>query len=95
MEGKAEKMLKDFGKKIDKFLSELKGSSGNMKEEFDKRYEELKKSAGSLENEAKAFKDKHQDKLDDIEAGIEKAGKEIREAFKDTFGKKGAKKKEK
>ncbi len=33
-----------------------------------------------------------QDKLDDIEAGIEKAGKEIREAFKDTFGKKEAKK---
>ena len=35
MEGKAEKTLKDFGKKIDKFLKELSGSSGNMKEEFD------------------------------------------------------------
>jgi len=88
MEGKAEKLLKDLGRKIDKMLGDIDGSSGTVKEELNKRYEELKKSAHSLEDDLKNFKNKHQDKWDDLEAGIEKAGKEVKDAFSSAFGKK-------
>ncbi len=87
MEGKTEKLLKNLGRKIDAMLGDIDGSSGKLKEELNKRYEELKKSAHSLENDMKDFKNKHQDKWDEVESGIEKAGQDVRDAFNKTFRK--------
>lgn len=94
MEGKTEKLLKDLGKKIDSMISDLDGSSGKLKEELNKRYEELKKSAHSLEDDIKDFKGKHQDKWDEMESGIEKAGQEVKDVFNKTFGSKNTSEKE-
>jgi len=49
MGGKAEKLLKDLGRKIDNFLEELNGATDNLQDEFKQRFEELKKNKDSLE----------------------------------------------
>jgi predicted nucleic acid-binding Zn-ribbon protein len=87
MEGKAEKMFKDLGKKIDSFMLELDDAGDNLKDELGSRLEELKKSKDSLGNEYKSFKEKNKDKWAEVENSLEKAGQELKEAFKAAFSK--------
>ena len=87
MEGKAEKTLKDFGKRIDSFMEELNEASSNLKDEFSGRFDELKKSKDSLSNEFRSFKEKNQDKWDEVETSLEKAGEELKNAFQAAFKK--------
>jgi len=44
MAGKAEKLFKDLGRKIDNFLEEMNGATDNLQDEFKQRFEELKKN---------------------------------------------------
>jgi len=86
-EGKAEKMFKRLGKKIDELLGDIDQASDRAKEEYSDRFEELKRNKETLKKEFGDFKDKHKDKWTELESGLEKAGKEIRDSFNRAFSK--------
>jgi len=92
-EGKAEKLFKKLGKKIDSLLSELNVSTGQAKNEFKDRFEEIKRNKASLENEFKDFKEKNKHKWKEVEDSFDKVGEEIRKAFQTAFSSKKEKEK--
>jgi hypothetical protein len=81
--GSAEKFLKDFGKKLDQFVVELKDAGNRAEVDLQKKYEELKASAQKLKTEAK-----NKERWQEMEAGLKKAGEELNNAFKAAFKKK-------
>lgn len=87
-EGKAEKMFKNLGKKVDKLLVDIDDAKGKAKVEYADQIDELKKNGQQLKTELGNFKDKHQDKLDDIEEKLEKVTKDVKKAFESAFSKK-------
>ncbi len=91
-EGKAEKMFKRFGKKVDELLSDLDKATDKAKEDYADRFEELKRNKETLKKDFGEFKEKHKDKWDEIETGFERAGKEIKNAFSHAFRKTETKK---
>ncbi|MEN8247698.1 MAG: hypothetical protein ABFS32_02100 [Bacteroidota bacterium] len=84
-EGNAEKMFKNFGKKVDSFILELKEAKGNSSEEFQQRLDELKKSKDSLEEKFKEFREENKDKWDDVQSELERAGQEFKKAVNNLF----------
>lgn len=82
-EGKSEKFFKDFGKKIDQFLSELRETGDRAEVEFKQKFEELKKAAEKLKKEAG-----DKDRWKEVEASLKKAGQELETAFKAAFSNK-------
>ena len=85
--GKAENLFKNFGKKVDEFMSELNQAGGRLNKEFESRFEELKDSAEKLKNEAK-----NKERWKEVEQSLKKAGEELNRAVKAAF-KKGEEKK--
>jgi C4-dicarboxylate-specific signal transduction histidine kinase len=81
--GKAEKLFKNFGKKVDAFMEELNEAGGRLNKEFESRYEELKDSAQKLKNEAK-----NKERWKEVEDSLKKAGDELNRAVKAAFKKK-------
>lgn len=81
-EGKGEKFFKEFGKKIDQFVVELRDASDRMEVDFKKRFEDLKKSGEKLKSE---MRDK--EKWKEVEVNLKKAGKDLENAFKAAFRK--------
>lgn len=81
--GKAEKLFKNFGKKVDEFMTELNEAGGRLNKEFESRYEELKDSAQKLKNEAK-----NKERWKEVEDSLKKAGDELNRAVKAAFKKK-------
>ena len=81
--GKAEKMFKNFGKKVDQFLEELDEAGGRLNKEFESRYEELKDSAEKLKDEAT-----NKERWKEVEESLKKAGEELNRAMKAAFKKK-------
>lgn len=90
--GKAENLLKDIGKKIDELIEDLKVAKDQAKVDYADRIEELKKNAETLKGEFNTFKETHKDRWDEAEASLEKAGKELKNAFEAVFSKKTGKK---
>lgn len=86
--GKAEKMFKNFGKKVDQFLEELDEAGGRLNKEFESRYEELKDSAEKLQNEAT-----NKERWKEVEESLKKAGEELNRAVKAAFTKRQAEQK--
>jgi lysyl-tRNA synthetase class I len=82
-EGKAEKFFKDFGKKLDQFLVEVKDASTRVEADMQKRYEELKVAAEKLKKEAE-----NKERWKEVESSLKKAGAEMENAFKSAFKKK-------
>ena len=82
---RSEKMFKNFGKNVDSFITELKDTSGNGNEEFRKRLDELKKSKDTLGEKFKDFKDENQDKWDDVQTELDRAGQEFKKAVNNLF----------
>lgn len=82
-EGNAEKFFKDFGKKMDKFASELKDAGNRAETDLQKKYEELKAAAQKLKAEAG-----NKERWQEVEANLKKAGEELENAFKSAFKKK-------
>ena len=82
-QGNAEKFFKDFGKKLDQFLIELKDASNRLEVDFKQKYDELKVAAEKLSKEVK-----NKEKWKDIEKDLKRAGKEMEEAFRTAFKKK-------
>lgn len=82
-QGKAEKAFKNFGKRIDDFVVELKEAGGRMEKEFKDRFEELKDSAENLKDKAK-----NKERWKEVEDSLKKASDELGNAFKAAFKKK-------
>lgn len=80
--GKAEKLFKNFGKKVDQFLVELNEAGDRLGKEFEGRFEELKDSAEKLKNEAK-----NKERWKEVEQSLKNAGDELNRAFKSAFKK--------
>lgn len=85
-EGKSEKFFKEFGKKMDQFLVELKDAGDRAQGDFQKKFEELKKAGENLKKEAK-----NKERWKEVEASLKKAGSELENAFKAAFKKKPSK----
>lgn len=82
-EGKAEKFLKDFGRKLDQFLAEAKDASTRVEADMKKKYEELKMAADKLKNDID-----NKERWKEVEASLKKAGEELEKAMKAAFKKK-------
>ena len=82
-EGKAEKFFKEFGKKMDRFASELKDAGKNAEVDLQKKYDEVKAAAQKLKAEAGK-----KERWEEVETSLKKAGEELENAFKAAFKKK-------
>ena len=82
-EGNAEKFFKDFGKKLDQFMIELKDAGNRMETDLKKKYDELKTAGEKLKNDAENKK-----RWKEVEDSLKKAGKEMENAVKAAFKKK-------
>jgi hypothetical protein len=82
-EGKAEKFFKDFGKKLDQFLVEVKDAGSRAETDMQQKYEELKVAAEKIKKEAE-----NKDRWKEVESSLKKAGAELENAFKSAFKKK-------
>jgi hypothetical protein len=80
--GKAENLFKNFGKKVDAFMSELNEAGTRLNKEFESRFEELKDSAEKLKKEAK-----NKERWKEVEDSLKKAGDELNRAVKAAFKK--------
>ena len=81
-EGKAEKFLKDFGKKLDIFVGELKDAGNRAEVDAQKKYNELKEAAARFKREAQ-----NKDRWKEVEDGLKKASDEMERAMKAAFKK--------
>jgi hypothetical protein len=81
-EGSSEKFFKDFGKKIDQFVVELKEAGDRAQVDFQEKYEDLKKAGEKLKKEAGDKK-----RWKEVESSLKKAGGELEKAFKAAFKK--------
>lgn len=80
--GKAEKFFKEFGKKMDQFLIELKEAETRVETDMKDRYEELKVAAEKLKKDAE-----NKERWKEVEASLKKAGEELNNAVKSAFKK--------
>lgn len=83
-EGKAEKFLKDFGKKLDIFYVEAREASTRVEADLRKKYEELKVAADKIKADTN-----NKERWKEVEASLKKAGEELENAVKAAFKKKG------
>lgn len=81
-QGKAENFFKDFGKKIDQFVVELKDAGSRAETDMQKKFEELKEAAEKFKNEAE-----NKERWKEVESSLKKAGEELNNAFKKAFKK--------
>jgi phosphoglycerate-specific signal transduction histidine kinase len=81
-EGKAEKIFRDFGKKLDQFYGEARQAGTRVESDLRKKYEELKASAEKLKGEAE-----NKERWKEVEASLKKAGEELEKAAKAAFTK--------
>jgi hypothetical protein len=81
-EGKSEKFFKDFGKKMDQFIAEVKDAGTRVEADLQKKYEELKTSGERLKKEAE-----NKERWKEVEEGLKKAGEELEKTFKAAFKK--------
>jgi len=86
-EGKAEKFMKEFGKRLDQFVVEAREASGRLEGEFQQKYEELKAAAERFKNDAE-----NKERWKEVEASLKRAGEELEKAFKTAFKKREAEK---
>lgn len=81
-QGKAENFLKDFGKKLDQFVVEIKDAGSRVETDMQKKFEELKEAAEKFKKEAE-----NKERWKEVEASLKKAGEELNNAFKKAFNK--------
>lgn len=81
-EGKAEKLLKEFGKKLDQFYGEAREASTRMEADARKRFDELKAAAEKLKSDAE-----NKERWKEVEDALKRAGEELERAAKAAFRK--------
>ncbi len=82
-EGKAEKFFKEFGKKMDQFLVEVKEAGTRAEADMHEKFEELKVAAEKIKNDAE-----NKERWKEVENSLKKAAGELENAFKSAFKKK-------
>ena len=70
-EGKGEKFFREFGKKMDLFMVELKEAGDRAQVDFQQKFEELKKAGENLKKEAS-----NKERWKELESSLKKAGDE-------------------
>lgn len=78
----AEKAFKNFGKRVDNFIEELKEASDRLEQEYQEKYSDLKASAKKVKEEIN-----NTERWKEVEESLEKAGEELKKAFKAAFKK--------
>lgn len=86
-QGRAERILRDLGKKIDELINKSFEERGELKEDLNRRIEELKRNKEKLESEIKDFVSKNESKWKDIENRLQNAADELRKALEIIFQK--------
>jgi hypothetical protein len=81
--GQAERFFKEFGKRVDLFLADLKDAGKRAEKDFQEKYDELRESAERLKKEAQ-----NKERWKEVEESLKKAGKEMENAFTSAFKKK-------
>ncbi len=81
-EGKAEKIFKEFGKKMDQFLEEVKDAGNRMETDFQSKFDELKAAGEKFKKEAE-----NKERWKEVESSLKKAAEELEKAFKSAFKK--------
>lgn len=82
-EGNAEKFFSEFGKKLDKFMVELKDAGNRVEADMRKKYDELKTAADKFQKDAENKK-----RWKEVETNLKKAGEDLEKAFMAAFKKK-------
>ncbi len=83
--GQVEEILAELGKKIDLLIAETKNASGEVREDIEERIKELKKRKAKLESDFKSYKDKNDDKWQEIKQHLIAAIHELRLAVETAF----------
>jgi hypothetical protein len=86
-EGKAESFFKEFGKKLDKFIAEVRDAGNRAEVDAQQKYKDLKEAAERFKREAK-----NKERWKEVEDGLNKAGEEMEKVFKAAFKKREEKK---
>ena len=81
-EGKGEKFFKEFGKKLDQFLVELKDAGTRVETDMQSKFDELKVAAEKLKKETE-----NKERWKEVESSLKKTGAELENAFKTAFKK--------
>lgn len=89
-QGKAEKILRDLGKKIDELIKNSFQEKGELKEDIKLRVEELKRDKEKLEKELKDFVARNEGKWKEAEVYLKRAAEELKKALDVVFQKKDA-----
>jgi hypothetical protein len=84
-QGKAEKFFKEFGKKLDQFVAEVRDAGNRAEVDAQKKYDELKDVAARFKREAQ-----NKERWKEVEDGLKKAGDEMERAVKAAFRKREA-----
>ena len=82
-EGNAERFFKEFGRKLDQFMIELKDAGNRVEADLRNKFVELKMAADKLNAEAENKK-----RWKEVEESLKKAGREMENAFREVFKKK-------
>lgn len=82
-EGNAEKFFKDFGKKLDQFMVELKDAGNRVELDLKKKFEELKIASEKLSQD-----EENKKRWEELQNGLKRAGKELEDTLKTVFKKK-------
>lgn len=85
-QGTAERLFKNFGKKVDNFMVELDEAGERLQKEFQEKYEDLKQTAEKIKEETA-----NKDRWREVEDSLKKAGEELARAFRTAFSKRDQK----
>lgn len=83
--GQVEEILSELGKKIDVLINETKNAGGEVRDDIEDRIRELKKRKSKLESDFRAYKDKNDDKWQEIKQHLVTAVQELKLAVETAF----------
>ncbi|MBV6643637.1 MAG: hypothetical protein KI791_23155 [Cyclobacteriaceae bacterium] len=83
--GQVEEILSELGKKIDVLINETKNAGGEVRDDIEDRIRELKKRKSKLESDFRAYKDKNDDKWQEIKQHLVTAVHELKLAVETAF----------
>ncbi len=83
--GQVEEILSELGKKIDVLINETKNAGGEVRDDIEDRIRELKKRKSKLESDFRAYKDKNDDKWQEIKHHLITAVHELKLAVETAF----------
>lgn len=76
-----------WGKRLDELMEDLNAFKDRAKVEYADEIDELKRNKDTIKDEFNEFRDKHSDRIDEIQSRLETAASEIGKAIEATFRK--------